>query len=302
MGSESKSPDLRSNPERDAVETRRPPRPSAGLACHTAHSPWPGGSLRVVPAAARKSHTQPVRRPRALPHLGVPVGAEIRGRFLRRYKRFFADIEQPDGRTLTVHCPNPGSMRGLTAPGSAVRCSTSDAPHRKLRHTLEMIRCGRIWVGLHTLRANRVAARLLRAGALPAFRGYTEVRAEVAVEEGTRLDFSLHRPGQSNPAFVEVKSVTLAEGRHARFPDSVTVRGRKHLDTLTRLRRQGSRTALLFVVQRADCDSVEPADDIDPAYGEALRRAAGAGVEIWAVGTRVTARRIAVERQLPVRL
>ena len=265
-------------------------------------SPRPGGSPRIVPAAARKNPLQPIRRPRALAPLAVPVGAEIRGRLLRRYKRFFADIERPDGRTLTVHCPNPGSMRGLTAPGSAVRCSTSDAPHRKLRHTLEMIRCGRIWVGLHTLRANRVAAKLLGEGVLPAFQDYTEVRAEVAVEEGTRLDFSLHHPGSSRPAFVEVKSVTLAEGRQARFPDSVTVRGQKHLETLIRLRRQGSRAALLFIVQRADCDSVEPADDIDPAYGEALRRAVVAGVEIWAVGTRVTAGGIAVERQLPVRL
>ena len=284
------------------MEARRPPRTGAGLASPTAHPIYAGGSLRVVPAAARKPQAQPIRQPRSLPSLAVPVGAEIRGRLLRRYKRFFADIEQSDGRTLTVHCPNPGSMRGLTVPGSAVRCSTSDAPHRKLRHTLEMIRCGRIWVGLHTLRANRVAAKLLSEGALPPFQEYTEVRAEVAVEEGTRLDFALRRPGQPDPAFVEVKSVTLAEGRRARFPDSVTVRGRKHLDTLTRLRRQGSRSALLFIVQRADCDSVEPADDIDPAYGEALRRAAAAGVEIWAVGTRVTARRIALERQLPVRL
>ena len=87
-----------------------------------------------------------------------------------------------------------------------------------------------------------------------------------------------------------------------RFPDSVTLRGRKHLEELTRLRRKGSRAALLFVVQRADCHSVEPADDIDPAYGKALRAAVAAGVEVWAVGTRVTARQIVLERALPVRL
>lgn len=243
-----------------------------------------------------------MRRPRALPRLSVPIGAEIRGRLLRRYKRFFADIEQPDGRRLTVHCPNPGSMLGLTTPGASVRCSTSDAPHRKLRHTLEMIRCGRIWVGLHTLRANRVAARLLEAGVLTAFRGYEQVQPEVAIGNRTRLDFALHRAGDPRPAFVEVKSVTLAEGRRARFPDSVTERGRKHLDALAALRRKGSRAVLLFVVQRADCDSVEPADDIDPAYGEALRRAVAAGVEVCAVGTRVTARCIELERELPVRL
>ena len=253
-------------------------------------------------AFPKNPHATRLRQPRSLALLQISVGAEIRGRLIRRYKRFFADIEQSDGRTLTVHCPNPGSMRGLTTPGAAVRCSTSDAPHRKLRHTLEMIRCGRIWVGLHTLRANRVAKQLLEAGALPALREYTQVKAEVAVGDSTRLDFALRRPGHPDPIYVEVKSVTLADQNRARFPDSVTERGRKHLDALASLRRRGSRTALLFVVQRADCDSVEPADDIDPAYGDALRRAVAAGVEILAVGTRVTARRIQIERELPVRL
>ena len=99
-----------------------------------------------------------------------------------------------------------------------------------------------------------------------------------------------------------MKSVTLAEGRRARFPGSVTERGRRHAETLEKLQRAGKRAVLLFVVQRADCDSVEPADEIDPAYGEALRKAADAGVEILAVGARVTARTIALERTLPVRL
>lgn len=253
-------------------------------------------------SAPAKPDLRPLRRARALPRLAVPLDAGVRGRLLRRYKRFFADIEREDGTALTVHCPNPGSMKGLVRTGAAVRCSTSDAPHRKLRHTLEMVRSGRIWVGLHTLRANRIAARLLEAGALPAFRAYSTVRPEVASGAGTRLDFELRGEGISRPAYVEVKSVTLAEGSLARFPDSVTLRGRKHLEELARLRRKGSRAALLFVVQRADCHSVEPADDIDPAYGKALRAAVAAGVEVWAVGTRVTARQIVLERALPVRL
>ena len=102
--------------------------------------------------------------------------------------------------------------------------------------------------------------------------------------------------------WLEVKSVTLAEGRLARFPDSVTERGRRHLLELQALMDQGNRAALLFLVQRADCDEVAPADDIDPAYGEALRDAAQAGVEIYALGARVTARAITVERRLPVLL
>ncbi len=235
--------------------------------------------------------------------MSVPIGAEIRGRLLLRYKRFFADIETDDGEKLTVHCPNPGSMLGCAIPGSAVRCSTSDNPKRKLRHTLEMIRVGRVWVGLNTLRANRLTRRVLELGALPAFAGYQSVRPEVAVGSGSRLDFRLdHHPDDARPAFVEVKSVTLAEGRRARFPDSVTTRGRRHMETLMRLHQQGNRAALLFVVQRADCDTVEPADDIDPEYGKALREAARNGVEVHAVRVRVTARSLTLEGLLPVEL
>lgn len=229
----------------------------------------------------------------------LPLAADLRGRLLRRYKRFFADVELDDGRRLTVHCPNPGSMLGCATPGAAVRCSTSDNPKRKLRHTLEMIRVGRTWVGLHTGLANAFAARVLEAGAVPELVGYREIRREVRAGEGARLDFRLDG-GRRKPAWVEVKSVTLAEGRVARFPDSVSDRGRRHAETLARLRGEGSRAVQLYVVQRGDCERVEPADDIDPRYGEALRAAARAGVEVLAIRARVGPRGIALDGPLPV--
>jgi len=234
------------------------------------------------------------------------IDAPLAARFVRRYKRFLADVETPDGRILTVHCPNPGSMLGFHRPGAAVRCSTSDDPRRKLRHTLEMMRIGRTWVGLHTLRANAVVAEALDAGAPAALAGYARTEREVQISGGTRrsrLDFRLSgRPGDHRPAYVEVKSVTLAERGVARFPDSVTERGRRHLEVLQRLCDEGARAALIFLVQRADCDRVEPADDIDPDYGRALRDAFRAGVELFALGARVTARAITVERELPILL
>jgi len=218
---------------------------------------------------------------------------------LRRYKRFFADIETEEGRTLTVHCANPGSMLGFHRPGAQVRCSTSDNPRRKLRHTLEMMRVGRIWVGLNTMRANAVVERALDAGMLSPLAAYTDIKREVAVEKGSRLDFQLTARGMGT-AYVEVKSVTLAEGETALFPDSVTERGLRHLEVLMRLHRARKRALLCFLVQRADCERVAPADAIDPAYGQALRRAARVGVEILAFGTRVGSRGIRVERELPV--
>lgn len=228
--------------------------------------------------------------------------AEIAGRLVRRYKRFLADVETEAGESLTVHCPNPGSMLGLDAPGSPVRLSRSDDPRRKLAHTLEMIRVGRTWVGLHTGRANALVERALAASALPALAGYRERRREVAVAGGSRLDFRLDGGPDGRPCYVEVKSVTLACARAARFPDSVTLRGRRHLEALARLRRRGARAVLLFLVQRGDCDWIEPADDIDPDYGKALRRAARAGVELVGVRARVGPRAIRIERRLPVRL
>jgi sugar fermentation stimulation protein A len=235
--------------------------------------------------------------------LTLPVRADLSGRLVRRYKRFLADVELPSGDVVTVHCANPGSMLGTDRPGSQVRCSTSDNPARKLPHTLEMIRVGRIWVGLHTLRANQLVALALAQGALPELTGYANVRAEVAVPAGSRLDFGLtHHGGGARDAFVEVKSVTLAQGRRGRFPDAVTLRGRRHLAALQALRCAGHRAVLLFVVQRGDCTSVEPADDIDPDYGRALREAAAAGVEVMAVRARVRADGIRLEGSLPVRL
>jgi len=233
--------------------------------------------------------------------VGVPVGAHLTGQLVRRYKRFLADVRTGEGSILTVHCPNPGSMLGCNAPGAAVRCSSSDDPRRKLKHTLEMIRCGRCWVGVHPMLANRLVARALKANVLPDLQDYRQVRREVDVGRGSRLDFRLHgHPRDARPAYLEVKSATLAEGKRARFPDSVTERGRRHVETLARIHRDGARAGLLFVVQRADCDSVEPADDIDPAYGRALREAVRVGVEVWAVRARVTAREIRMEQWLPV--
>jgi sugar fermentation stimulation protein A len=233
----------------------------------------------------------------------------VEARLLCRYKRFFADVETRDGERLTVHCPNPGSMRGLLVEGAPVRCSTSDNPRRKLRHTLEMIRIGRTWVGLNTSRANALAEQALAAGIVPELSGHESVRREVpapAIPEhpkNSRLDFLLEdHPADPRPLYLEVKSVTMAEGRTARFPDSVTERGRRHAEVLSRLVSGGARAALLFVVQRGDCERVEPADDIDPAYGDALRQAANAGVMVLATRVKVGPRVLRLEGPLPVAL
>ncbi len=238
---------------------------------------------------------------RALESIAIPLETPLRGRLIRRYKRFLADIETESGEVLTVHCPNPGAMTGTDRPGSAVCCSTSDNPKRKFRHTLEMIRVGRIWVGLQPLRANQLIGRALRADAIPELAGYGDVRPEAPAPGGSRLDFKLSKHGgDTRPAWVEVKSVTLAERDTARFPDAITRRGLRHLETLMTLKARQERAVLLFVVQRGDCARVEAAEEIDPDYARALRAAARKGVEILALGARVRTHEIRLERVLPV--
>jgi sugar fermentation stimulation protein A len=235
--------------------------------------------------------------------IDLPIEAGLKAKLIRRYKRFLADIRLDDGSDLTVHCPNPGSMLGTQAPGSAVRCSTHEDPKRKYRHTLEMIRVGQSWVGLHAVKANSVARRALEANAYAPFAGYETIEAEVSVDEGSRFDFRLSgHASHREPCWVEVKSVTLCDARRARFPDAVTARGRRHLEHLMVQRQRGERAALLYIVQRADADSVAPADEIDPEYTAVLREAVRAGVEIHALGARVLADRIRLERVLPVLL
>ncbi|MFI5318801.1 MAG: DNA/RNA nuclease SfsA [Myxococcota bacterium] len=224
-------------------------------------------------------------------------------RLVRRYKRFFAEVRHAaTGELTTAHCPNPGSMLGLLEPDARVRCSTSADPKRKLPHTLEMIEIDRTWVGLHTGRTNSLARAALEAGLVAELRGYRVLRAEAVAEPGSRLDFTLAQHARGEPdAWLEVKSVTLSRQRGlAEFPDAETKRGLKHVELLARLAKRGARAVLLFVVQRGDCDIVAPADDIDIAYGRALREAAAQGVLVRALGARVNAREIAIVRELPV--
>ena len=155
--------------------------------------------------------------------------------------------------------------------------SRSDNPKRKLAYTWESVQHGDTWIGINTGLANTVVHSAIESETVEELRGYASIRREVRLGEKSRLDFLLEGPGRA-PCYVEVKSVTLAEGRVARFPDAVTKRGRKHLDELIRAVADGARGVMLYLVQRTDCEHFSPADAIDSAYGAALRQAAAAGV------------------------
>lgn len=226
----------------------------------------------------------------------------IPGRLLRRYKRFLVDVELGDGRRVTAHTPNTGSMRGCSEPGSAVYISRATRPGRKLDYTLQMIRVGRIWVGVNTLLPNALVHDAACRDAIPELAGYAAARREVKISDSSRIDLVLTPAGDGAPCYVEIKNVTLVDGRTARFPDAQTERGRKHLRELERLAQEGSRAVIFFLIQRADCDRFQPADDIDPDYGRLLRRAAGGGVEALAYRARARRDGIRLEVRVPVLL
>lgn len=212
--------------------------------------------------------------------------ALARGRLLRRYKRFLADVETGDG-VVTMHCPNTGAMTGCSDPGSEVWYSASANPARKYPHTLEVVCTPAGRVGVNTARANALVDEALEQGRVAELAGYAGRRREAAIPDGSgRFDFLLE-DGERR-CWVEVKSLTLHTGAgRGAFPDAVSARAAKHVQALALRRQQGDRAVLLFCVQHTGVQLASPADEIDPAYGAALRRAAEQGVEVLAYGCRI---------------
>lgn len=231
----------------------------------------------------------------------------LRGRLIRRYKRFLADVELADGGPVTAHCPNPGSMMGLDAPGAEVWLSPARNPARKLRYTLELVHLddgtGRGLVGVNTGHPNALAAEAVAAGRIPELAGYREIRREVRYGAGSRVDLLLESPDRP-PCYVEVKSVTLKRDREipglAEFPDAVTARGTKHLRELAAVAADGARAVMLFLAQRGDCRRFAIAADIDPAYDAAFASARAAGVEALCYACQLSPEAVELGQPLPL--
>ena len=255
------------------------------------------------------------------------------GVLMRRYKRFLADVEVAGQGVVTMHCANTGAMLGCDTPGSRVWFSTSPRPQRKYAHTLEIVETAagnRICV--NTARANAIVAEALIARRIPELVA-ERIRREVRIPEPSageregsplarkepsaaslvagaprrrlihgRFDFGLYGADtdQEPGTYVEVKSVTLARGCLGAFPDAVSERARRHVEALGRCVAMGYRGVLLYCVPHTGIRSVTPADDIDPQYGSALRRAADVGVEVIAYGCTVSPREIALGGSLGV--
>jgi sugar fermentation stimulation protein A len=224
----------------------------------------------------------------------------LRGRLVRRYKRFLSDVELADGAVVVAHCPNPGSMMGLAEPGMEVWLSPVQNPARKLRFSWELVAVDGGLVGINTGHPNGIVAAAIVAGTVPELTGYGTQRREVRYGRNSRIDVLLEESGRP-PCYVEVKNVTLKRGPEAaEFPDSVTVRGTKHLIELAEMVEQGSRAVMFYLAQRADCSRLEIAADIDPVYASTLKEALGRGVEVLCYGCNVSPEAIELDRRLPI--
>ncbi len=219
------------------------------------------------------------------------------GTLIARYKRFLADIDLA-GETITAHCANPGSMTGLKDPGMKVWVSEAGNPKRKLKHDFQMVEIGSALIGVNTALPNRLVEEALNAGKITPLAGYDSLRREVKYGQNSRIDFRLQSTGLPD-CWVEVKSVTLSrQPGLAEFPDSVTVRGTKHLGELTQIANAGERAVMLFLMQRNDCERFALAADIDPNYAAAFETARKAGVEILVYACAMSPSEITVDHRI----
>ena len=226
-------------------------------------------------------------------------------RLIRRYKRFLADVELPDGSSMTIHCPNTGSMKNCNLPGSRIWYSTSDSKTRKYPHTFEIIEVtGNALAGVNTGRANHLVREAVESGLIDGLAGYGNLRHEVKYgQESSRIDFLLqdHPDDPGRDCYIEVKNVTLGMGEGlGLFPDAVSTRGTKHLRELMHIAGKGDRAVLFFCVQHTGIEQVQPAVEIDPEYSDTLVKAVAAGVEVIAWQAAMNATEIRLARQIPV--
>lgn len=224
----------------------------------------------------------------------------ITGTLIKRYKRFLADVQLPNGDVVTAHCPNTGAMTGCAEPGYTAYLSQSNNPKRKLKYTWELAKTfDDHFIGINTQNANKAVAEALESKVFPPFTDVNSWKAEVTPSGGnSRFDFAVQTA--KGCEYIEVKSVTLRRENQGFFPDAVTTRGTKHCEALANLSLQGVNTTLLFCVQHTGISCVKIATDIDPNYAAAVKRAHSAGVNIQAIGCKIDKENIVVNQHIPV--
>ena len=218
----------------------------------------------------------------------------IKGKLIKRYKRFFTDIEV-NNKILTAHCPNTGSMLGLLDKGNDVWITEHNDPKRKLKYTLEMIKVKKRIIGVNTHRANRIVEHALKNKLVDEFKSTKNIKAEFKFSDDTRFDFLCDKK------ILEVKNVTLLRNNNfAEFPDAITSRGSKHLKMLVNSIKKGYKPYVLFLTQIQDIKQFRIARDIDENYYENYIEAKKAGVNFLAYRCYLSSKEIKIEKKIDI--
>jgi sugar fermentation stimulation protein A len=222
----------------------------------------------------------------------------IKGKLIKRYKRFFTDIKL-NKEIIVAHCPNTGSMKGLLDKDNEVFISKNDNPKRKLKYTLEIIKVKKNLVGVNTHFANKIAYHGLSNNLINELKNNNSIKPEVFFNKKTRFDFLIEKNKQK--IFVEVKNVTLfRDEKIAEFPDAITSRGSKHLRALIDATKKGYKTYLLFLVQIQCIEGFKIAKDIDKKYYENYLLAKKAGVNFLAYRCKISSKEIKIEKKIKI--
>ena len=222
----------------------------------------------------------------------------IKGKLIKRYKRFFTDIKL-NKEVVTAHCPNTGSMMGLLEEGNEVYLLKNDDPKRKLKYGLEIIKSRDNLVGVNTHMANKIAHHGLKNNLIKELKNNDDIKAEVFFNKETRFDFLIEKNKQK--IFMEVKNVTLFRDKNiAEFPDAITSRGSKHLLTLIDAIRKGYKCYLLFLVQIENMEYFRIAKDIDSEYYKNYLIARKAGVNFLAYRCKISSKEILIDKKLKI--
>ena len=220
----------------------------------------------------------------------------LQGALVKRYKRFFVDIEYKN-KIITGHCPNSGSMKGLLNTGNKVWFSKSDNSSRKLKHTLEIIEVEKKMVGINTLLTNKIVLEALNHKKINSLIKFTDIKTEAKFSDNTRFDFLL--TNDKEKCFLEVKNVTLVrKNKIAEFPDAVTSRGTKHLRELIAAKKNGYKSYILYLIQRDNCKSFKIAKDIDQEYKIAFNEALKNGVRVLCYDCKLNNEEIKLNNQI----
>ena len=222
----------------------------------------------------------------------------ISGVLIKRYKRFFVDIKLKN-KIITAHCPNPGSMIKLLNKGNPVWITKSKNENRKLKYTLQIIQVDKIKICINTHVTNKIVQEAINKGSIKELKNFNIIRPEKKFGENTRFDFFLLNKVTNKKAFLEVKSVSLQrKNHHAEFPDSVTSRGKKHLENLVIANKQGYESYLFFLIQIEKCKSFAIASDIDPEYYKVFNNALKKNVNIICYDCKFTNKGIEINKKI----